>query len=437
MQDYLYKLADEFGALLKAGEIFTCYLAAEDSEFVRFNHTRVRQAGRVRQMEITLDLIEGTRHAASQFNVSGEIDHDRALVREEMAALRAQRAHVEEDPYLLYATEVHSSEMHRENRLPDAGEVLADIVAAAEDLDLVGYLASGTQCEGFANSLGQRSWFQSASFNLDWSCHLADKAVKSSYAGSTWDPNELRRRVGHVREQLSILARSPMTLTPGRYRAYLAPAALHEVLDTVANGGFSLKQQRTMQSPLLKLALKERSLGAQVDFAENHQAGLAPPFTAEGFIKPPVVDLVRQGLHVGCLASPRSAREYGVTVNAATERPGSLDMAGGELAVADVLSRLGTGLYINNLWYCNFSDRADCRLTGMTRYACFWVAGGEIVAPVNVMRFDDSLYSLLGDNLIDLTRERELRLDANTYHRRSTASMHLPGALIEDFNLTL
>ena len=41
----------------------------------------------------------------------------------------------------------------------------------------------------------------------------------------------------------------------------------------------------------------------------------------------------------------------------------------------------------------------NCRLTGMTRFATFWVEHGQIVAPVEAMRFDDSLYRLLGSEL--------------------------------------
>lgn len=43
------------------------------------------------------------------------------------------------------------------------------------------------------------------------------------------------------------------------------------------------------------------------------------------------------------------------------------------------------------------------------------------------MRFDDSLYSLLGSQLEDLTSEREMILSTSTYGQRSTGSSHLPG----------
>jgi predicted Zn-dependent protease len=112
-------------------------------------------------------------------------------------------------------------------------------------------------------------------------------------------------------------------------------------------------------------------------------------------------------------------------------------MAPGDLQAGDVLSALDTGLYIGNLWYLNFSDRPAARMTGMTRFATFWVEGGRIVAPVNVLRFDDTIYRMLGESLVDLTRERERLLSTSTYDERSTSSSHLPGALLESLRFTL
>jgi len=73
----------------------------------------------------------------------------------------------------------------------------------------------------------------------------------------------------------------------------------------------------------------------------------------------------------------------------------------------------------------------------MTRFATFWVENGVIQAPLNVMRFDETLYRLLGENLIGLTAERDLLLDASTYYARSTSSGRMPGALVGDFTFTL
>jgi predicted Zn-dependent protease len=66
----------------------------------------------------------------------------------------------------------------------------------------------------------------------------------------------------------------------------------------------------------------------------------------------------------------------------------------------------------------------------MTRFATFWVEDGDIVAPVNVLRFDDTAYHLFGDHLEGLTDTAELLLDPMSYGHRSTASSRLPGAVV-------
>jgi hypothetical protein len=53
------------------------------------------------------------------------------------------------------------------------------------------------------------------------------------------------------------------------------------------------------------------------------------------------------------------------------------------------------------------------------------------------MRFDETLYRMLGEKLLALTAERELILDPSTYGARSTASSRMPGAIVDDFTFTL
>jgi predicted Zn-dependent protease len=438
MQTYFYELIDTLTRSLTGEEVLLASLDAEQSDFVRLNRNRVRQAGGVLRRSLSLDLIEGARHAAAHTELSGELEADLARLKGLLLELRSQRAHLPEDPHLDYATEVRSTEHHHRNTLPDPAEALGQITGSAEGLDLVGIWASGVMYSGFANSLGQRNWHSSATFNLDWSCyHAQDKAVKSGYAGFDWEPETLTAKMREAREGLEVMARPPVTLEPGRYRAYLAPTALREILGMMAWGGFGLKSHRTGQTPLLKMISEGRRLSPAVSLVEDHARGLAPGFAASGYIKPERVALIEQGEYRDCLVDPRSAREYGASVNAETESPGALDMAAGELRRDDVLAGLGTGLYLNHLWYLNFSDRNDCRITGMTRFACLWVEDGEIRAPVNVMRFDDSVLELLGERLLGLTSERELIFDPSTYGRRSDHSVLLPGALVEGLTLTL
>jgi len=205
----------------------------------------------------------------------------------------------------------------------------------------------------------------------------------------------------------------------------------------LAWGGFGLKDHRTSQTPLLRLVRGERQFASSVDIVEEHDRGLAPGFTPEGFDKPSQVILIAEGAYRDCLVDSRSGKEYGAAINASGEYPESLALASGDIPAAEVLERLGTGLYIGNLWYLNYADRNDCRITGMTRFGTYWVEKGEPVAPINVMRFDDSLYHLLGVRLEGLTRERELILSASTYGGRSTSSSLLPGILVGGIEFAL
>jgi predicted Zn-dependent protease len=117
--------------------------------------------------------------------------------------------------------------------------------------------------------------------------------------------------------------------------------------------------------------------------------------------------------------------------------PESLAMAGGTLPADDALAALDTGIAIGNLHYLNYSDRPAGRMTGMTRFATFWVEHGRIVAPIDVLRFDDTVYRLLGPNLEALTLETEFILDAGTYQSRQLASVRVPGALVSEMAFTL
>jgi predicted Zn-dependent protease len=73
----------------------------------------------------------------------------------------------------------------------------------------------------------------------------------------------------------------------------------------------------------------------------------------------------------------------------------------------------------------------------MTRYACFWIENGRIAAPLAPMRFDDSLYDMLGEGLVGITAERERRLDQRTYGRRSLRAMELPGIVVDGLRIAL
>lgn len=440
MQEYFNEIVGAIPPLVEGREVFTCSFQGEESDFVRFNRSEVRQAGTVVQRSLALDLIEGRKHASGTVTLSGELETDRARLRELVRDLRAQREHLPEDPHLLYATDVRSAERRMENRLPEGAAAVEEVRAAGRGRDLVGIYAAGGVHAGFANSFGQRNWYTNYSYNLDWSFyHEKDKAVKTGYAGFEWSDREFRRKVEDAAEQLGVLSHPAKTVSPGRYRVYLAPRALYDIVGMMSWGGFGLKAHRTQQTPFLRMIEGDARLHPRLTVTENTAEGVAPNFQEAGFLRPDRVTLIDGGAYRDCLVSPRSSREYGIPTNGATaeEMPQSIDVSAGDVPAAEVLRRLDTGILINNVWYLNWSDRPACRTTGMTRFATFWVEQGRIRAPLNVMRFDETLYRMLGDSLAGLTAEREMILDPSSYYARSTVSGRIPGALVDAFTLTL
>ena len=420
-------------------EQFHLGYADEASEFVRFNHAQVRQAGQVQQASLNLKLINEGRHADLGITLSGEPDLDRQRLADGLQQLRETLPLLPPDPYLLLNHNAWESHNEQLRPLPELTQVLQDISQAAEGVDLVGFYAAGPISRGFASSDGAFGWHQANSFNFDFSLfHANGEAVKASYAGHSWDSAEFARRVQQARDQLQFLGRPLHPLAPGQYRAYLAPAALEELISIITWGGFSAQAIASKGSSLQRLYAGEQQLSPLVTVTEQISGSLSQVFSTEGYPRSDV-RLINAGMADGQLVNSRSAAEYGLNANGAgsDESPSALQMAAGNLAQADILRQLGTGLYISNLWYLNYSDLPAARLTGMTRFATFWVQDGEIKAPVSTMRFDDSVYSLLGSQLEALTAERELLLSASTYGQRNTASNLLPGALVKRLTLTL
>ncbi|MFN7432106.1 MAG: metallopeptidase TldD-related protein [Betaproteobacteria bacterium] len=440
MRDLFFELADHAFGQLAGREVLLANFSGEATDFIRLNHAQVRQPMSVRQGELSLALIEGRRRNQASFGLTGVAAADLERTDLVLRELRRELSSLPEDPYLLYCTDAAHSERIERGTLPSAEQAIDDVVGAAAGTDLVGILASGPMMRGFASSLGARHWHQVEAFLFDWSLyHSGDKAVKCAWSGSRWDRAELSRRIEAARGQLEHLAQPARSIAPGEYRAYLSPAALDELLWLLNWGGVSAKAQQTKQSCIQRLVDGEASLAPQVQLTEDTARGLAPAFDEVGFTKPAQVPLVRDGRHAGSLVSPRTGAEYGLAANGAGEDESmrAVALAGGTLAEEEALAALDTGIYIGNLHYLNFSDRASGRVTGMTRFATFWVEGGRIAAPLAVMRWDDSLYRLLGTELEALTDAPHWILNSGTYGQRSVETSRVPGALLRRMTFTL
>ena len=440
MKSYFKKVSEYLFNSLESNEILILNFDAEQTDFVRFNHAKIRQAGNVDQATLTLSLVYKRKSLNSVIRLSLDYQKDSVLLLRTLYYLRREIPELPQDPYLMYERNLNSFDRETKNKPLDSFNITDSILQGCHSLDMVGILSTGAIMKGFSNSLGQFNWHESQSFNFDWSMYTdTGKAIKQNYSDQVWDQNIFSSLLEESKQKLQVIDNKEQTIQPGEYRVYLSPSALNEIVDMLSWGGFSYKANKIGSSPLHLMMKGEKKLNKIVSFTEDLTNGISPKFHSDGFIKPDTTELIINGEYKSSLISPRSALEYSVNHNAAEyyESPVSINLKEGAINNDNILTTLKDGIYISNLWYLNFSDLNNGRITGLTRFGCFKVSNGEYQGPINTMRFDETVYNIFGDKLIGLTNNKQLLIDSSTYEERSTHSSTIPGAIVEDFKMTL
>ena len=440
MKSYFKKVSEYLFNSLESNEILILNFDAEQTDFVRFNHAKIRQAGNVDQATLTLNLVYKRKTLNSVIRLSLDYQKDSVLLLRTLCYLRREIPELPQDPYLMYERNLNSFDRETKNESLDSFNITDSILQGCHSLDMVGILSTGAIMKGFSNSLGQFNWHESQSFNFDWSMYTdTGKAIKQNYSDQVWDQNIFSSLLDESKQKLQVIDNKEQTIQPGEYRVYLSPSALNEIVDMLSWGGFSYKANKIGSSPLHLMMKGEKKLNKIVSFTEDLTNGISPKFHSDGFIKPDTTELIINGEYKSSLISPRSALEYSVNHNAAEyyESPVSINLKEGVISNDNILATLKDGIYISNLWYLNFSDLNNGRITGLTRFGCFKVSNGEYQGPINTMRFDETVYNIFGDKLIGLTNNKQLLIDSSTYEERSTHSSTIPGAIVEDFKMTL
>ncbi|MBD2079791.1 TldD/PmbA family protein [Leptolyngbya sp. FACHB-17] len=440
LENSFNQLVEEIRNQLKPDEQFTLTLDSEQSQFTRFNHAKVRQTGSVNDGNLQLVLMHNQRSSYREFPFTGDFENDRRTAIQAIASLREEVAQLPENPYLVLPAGNNTSREVHTGQLLDPEAVVSALLPVVSDLDFTGIYAAGSVIRAYADSVGQKHWFATDSYSLDYSLFTPDgQAVKGTLAGSDWDSEAYQARIEESRSQLSRMAQPPKSIQRGQYRTYLAPAALAELASMLSWGGISESSHQQGGSCFSAMRRGEKKLSPKFTLKENFKSGLVPRFNELGEIAPLELSLIESGELINMLTSSRTAKEYGLEANGASESEGlrSPEILPGDLDHDRILQALDTGLYLSNLHYLNWSDRPTGRITGMTRYACFWVENGEIVAPIENLRFDDSLYQFWGENLIALTNFQEFVPEVGTYGHRNLGGVHVPGMLVENFTYTL
>ncbi len=442
------QLSEATFSALRQGESLNLDLYAEEQTYVRFNRARVRQATEVVQTNLGLTFQGEGRQLRLTMDLTGQPDNDIRVLISLLERARMEVRSLPEDPFIAPMKGSETSESQYAGEYPQDSELIAQIAAVTEGLDFAGLLSKGPQISAARNSAGQNHWFSTDSFFLDYSLYTVNdagenQAVKGLYADRHWRWQTFNNALAKGKMQLRALERPARTIAPGVYRVFLEPAAMKEIMQMFSWGAVSYAAWKNGQSGLQKLIDGGEGFADRFNLKENFNLGLSPRFNSQSELAPMELPIIEQGQLKNLLVGSRTAKEYGVPSNGADtigwsgEGLRSPEMGAGDMDAADALTRLGHGLYLGNLHYLNWSDLHTARITGMTRYACFWVENGEIVAPIHDVRFDESLYRIFGPALEAITLETQIFPSTDTYQQRALGGSKVPGALVGAFRFTL
>jgi predicted Zn-dependent protease len=421
-------------------EEFAIKLNCERSQFTRLNHAKVRQTGYVADGSVELTLMTDQRSSFRQFPFTGNWETDWQAAYHALQELRDELTVLPVDPYLVLPSGNNTSREINIGNLLSADVLVQSILEQVKELDFTGIYAGGIVIRGYGDSSGQKHWFATDYFTLDYSLFISSgQAVKGTFAGSNWDTAAYINKINEGKKQLKLLSTTPKKLPRGQYKTYFAPAAVADLLAMLSWGAVGEADIQQSNSALAVLSRQEKQLSPVFNLKENFQRGLVPRFNEWGEIAAPEIPIITKGKLVNTLINSRTAKEYQKIANGAniSETLRAPEISQGNLDYEQILPNLDTGLYVSNLHYLNWSDRPAGRITGMTRYACFWVENGEIVAPIENLRFDESLYRFWGENLIDFTNFQEFIPEVGTYENRQLGGSLVPGMLVNDFTYTL
>ena len=440
METIFNHLSDKLISTLKKGEHLIISFDGEKSQFIRFNNASIRQTGLVDDATMSLKFIANGRTCHGAFTVSGNQDIDIQRGGNEIDRMRKESEEIPPDPFLVMPKNSGSShEIKKVNGLPFDNAVSA-LIPVMEGIDFVGIWVNGKMCRGNANSAGQRHWFETDSHCLDYSLVTpSHQMVKGCYAGSDWNQENYEKYVENSKSKLKIMNRKPIEVNTGEYKTWFEAAAVADFLSMFSWNGISEASIRQGCSGFGRMRHEDVRLSSKLSLAEDFSPGLCPKFNSEGEVSKDSLTLIENGKLKNTLVSSRSAKEYNLDSNYAEsgEYLRSPRMAPGNLSHSKVLKKLDKGLYLSNIHYLNWSDNSGGRITGLTRYACFWVENGEIVAPIKTMRFDDSFYNFFGNQLLEVENKLTVVPETSTYEKRSLGATTCPGILVNSFALTL
>ena len=206
MKKYFFNISDKVIDSLSEDEHITLSINGEDSEFIRINNAKIRQLGTVSDASVGMELIKNSRKIEMSFTIQRNMDKDFELIMNHLEVMRKNIKSLPEDPLCVIPKDYGSLDEEYEGDLLNPKDSVSSLLPVMDGVDLTGIWASGDVFVGNANSAGQKNWFSTETFSLDYSViKPLKKMVKETYAGTHWNQSDYEIFVNNSKEKLKML----------------------------------------------------------------------------------------------------------------------------------------------------------------------------------------------------------------------------------------
>ncbi len=368
----------------------------------RFARGEITSAGDVDDTVLSVTVSFGKRHAAARTN-----QVDAASVRVAVASAARLARLSPEDPEWMPALGAQKYNPQKGAFDPATGALTAETRAAAAGatitagaaakLDMSGFFEHSGSSQALATSAGLSAWRQWTSVGFTCTARTPD-ASGSGWAGAS--SNRIAdvdaAAAARIAADKAVRSAKARRLEPGRYTVILEPAAVAELAGfmTSALAARSADEGRSFFSKKGGgNKLGEKILGDAITLRSSPAdvATGAAPFDNEGLPLAPIT-WIDKGTVSALYYSRYWAQKQGKQT---TGQYSSFELVGGTAKREELLKGVKKGVLITRFWYTRWVDPQTILITGLTRDGVFLVENGDIVAPVNNFRFNESPITML------------------------------------------
>ena len=414
-------------------------LASSWNANIRFAANQISTVGSIENADLTVESWIGNRHASVRTNDLSDESLEQ-VVRQSEALARLSPADPENLPLLgaqAYKP-VDAQFDSTDNSTPEdrvrAALTALKLARSSTDIDVAGFLVSGSDAVGVMNTAGLFAYHASSSNSYSVTARTRD-GTGSGWAATNYpDWKALNfENVSTTAITKARVSRNPVAIEPGRYTVILEPAAASDLLGLVS-GALNARAADEGRSAFTKAGggnkIGEKIMDERVTLLSDPQDGLllGQPFDDSGLPLSRQV-WVEKGVLRQLAYNRFWAQKQGRQPTGGAQ---TLKIDGGPTSFFDMVKSTERGILLTHLFYLRQVDPRTVVYTGLTRDGTFLIENGKIARPIKNFRFNESPVLML-NNL--LAMGKPVRVSASE-SGNAGAPIVVPPLLLRDFNFT-